>query len=54
MILLPVAFSFRGEPTTFVAGAIALVAVATLVGLLHPRSTEVFVGQPEQPPGRPR
>lgn len=44
LILLPIAFSFRREPTTWVAGAIAVVAVATLVGLLHPRSTEVFVG----------
>ena len=47
LILLPIAFSFRGEPTTWVAGALAVVAVATLVGLLHPRSTEVFVGAPE-------
>ena len=47
LILLPIAFSFRGEPTTWVAGAIAVVAVATLVGLLHPRSTEVFIGPPE-------
>jgi hypothetical protein len=50
LILLPLAFSFRGEPTTWVAGAIAVAAVATLVGLLHPRSTEVFVGPPAQPP----
>ena len=49
LILLPLAFSFRGEPTTWVAGAIAVAAVATLVGLLHPRSTEVFVGPPAQP-----
>ena len=44
LILLPIAFSFRGAPTTWVAGAIAVVAVGALVGLLHPRSTEVFVG----------
>jgi hypothetical protein len=44
LILLPIAFSFRGEPTTWVAATIALVAIAALVGLLHPRSTEVFVG----------
>lgn len=43
LILLPIAFSFRGEPTTWVAGAIAVVAVAILVGVLHPRSTAVFV-----------
>ena len=50
LILLPIAFSFRREPTTWVAGAIAVVAVSTLVGLLHPRSTEVFVGPPARPP----
>ena len=44
LILLPIAFSFRGTPTTWVAGAIAVVAVATLIGVLHPRSTEIFVG----------
>ena len=43
LILLPIAFSFRAAPTTWVAGAIAVVAVGTLVGVLHPRSTEVFV-----------
>ena len=52
LILLPIAFSFRGEPTTWVATAMAAVAIATLVGLLHPRSTEVFVGPPAQPPVR--
>ena len=46
LILLPLAFSFRSEPTTLVAVAIATVAVAALVGLLHPRSTEVFVSPP--------
>jgi hypothetical protein len=44
LILLPIAFSFRAAPTTWLAGAIAVVAVGTLVGVLHPRSTEVFVG----------
>jgi uncharacterized membrane protein (DUF2068 family) len=43
LILLPIAFSFRAAPTTWVAAAIAVVAVAILVGVLHPRSTEVFV-----------
>jgi uncharacterized membrane protein (DUF2068 family) len=43
LILLPIAFSFRTAPTTVVAGAIAVVAVTILVGVLHPRSTEVFV-----------
>jgi hypothetical protein len=50
LILLPLAFSFRGQPTTLVAGLIAVAAVAALVGLLHPRSTEVFVGPSGQPP----
>jgi len=44
LILLPIAFSFRAQPTTWVAIALAVVAVGSLVGLLHPRSTEVFVG----------
>ena len=43
LILLPIAFSFREQPTTVIAGAIAVAAVGTLVGVLHPRSTEVFV-----------
>jgi hypothetical protein len=43
LILLPIAFSFREQPTTWVAGAIAVAAMGTLVGVLHPRSTEVFV-----------
>jgi hypothetical protein len=49
LILLPIAWSFRASPTTPVALAIAAVAVAILVGLLHPRSTDVFVG-PRTPP----
>jgi hypothetical protein len=50
LILLPIAFSFRGEPTTWVAVAMGVLAVLALVGLLHPRSTEVFVGPRTQPP----
>jgi uncharacterized membrane protein (DUF2068 family) len=49
LILLPIAFSFRAEPTTWVAAAIALVAVGALVGVLHPRSTEVFVSSTTTP-----
>ncbi|HSU34707.1 MAG TPA: hypothetical protein VLJ88_03515 [Propionibacteriaceae bacterium] len=50
LILLPIAWSFRGTPTTGVAVLIAVTAVAIIVGLLHPRSTEVFVGpQPSKP-----
>lgn len=43
LILLPIAFSFRAAPTTWVAAVMAVAAVGTLVGVLHPRSTEVFV-----------
>jgi hypothetical protein len=50
LILLPLAFSFRVQPTTWVAGIIAVAAVAALVGLLHPRSTEVFVGPSDRSP----
>jgi hypothetical protein len=53
LILLPIAFSFRAPPTTWVAGAIAVVAVGTLVGVLHPRSTEVFVGPATTSPPDP-
>ena len=50
LILLPIAWSFRGSPTTWVAVLIAVTAVVIIIGLLHPRSTEVFVGpQPPKP-----
>lgn len=52
LILLPIAWSFRAAPTTGVATVIALVALAVLVGLLHPRSTSVFVGSGENGPGQ--
>jgi len=44
LILLPIAWSFRGGVTTWVSVALALLAIAVLIGLLHPRSTAVFVG----------
>ena len=44
LILLPLAWSFVGGSTTWVAVALAAVAITTLVGLLHPRSTAVFLG----------
>ena len=44
LILLPIAWSFRSSPTTAVAFALAAAAIGIIVGLLHPRSTEVFVG----------
>ena len=46
LILLPIAWSFRGGVTTWVAVTLAALAIAVLVGLLHPRSTAVFVGPP--------
>ena len=51
LILLPIAWSFRGSPTTWVAVLIAVTAVAILVGLVHPRSTEIFVGPRPPEPG---
>ncbi|HJY44779.1 MAG TPA: hypothetical protein VJ301_09150 [Propionibacteriaceae bacterium] len=46
LILLPIAWSFRGGVTTWVSVALAVLAIAVLVGVLHPRSTAVFVGPP--------
>jgi hypothetical protein len=45
LILLPIAWSFRGGVTTWVSITLAVLAIAVLVGLLHPHSTAVFVGQ---------
>jgi len=44
LILLPLAWSFKGGATTWVSVLLAVIAIATLVGLLHPRSTAVFLG----------
>jgi hypothetical protein len=44
LILLPIAWSFRGGVTTWVSVALAVVAIVVLIGVLHPRSTAVFVG----------
>jgi hypothetical protein len=46
LILLPLAWSFIGGRTTWVAVVLAVMAIAVLVGLLHPRSTAVFTGSP--------
>ena len=46
LILLPIAWSFRGGVTTWVSVTLAALAIAVLVGVLHPRSTAVFVGPP--------
>jgi len=44
LILLPLAWSFKGGATTWVSVILAVIAITTLVGLLHPRSTAVFLG----------
>jgi hypothetical protein len=46
LILLPLALSFAGGWTTWVSVGLAALAIAVLVGVLHPRSTAVFVGPP--------
>ena len=46
LILVPIAWSFQGGATTWVSVALAALAMAVLVGVLHPRSTAVFVGPP--------
>ena len=43
LILLPIAWSFKGGSTTWVSVMLAALAIAVLVGVLHPRSTAVFV-----------
>ena len=43
LILLPIAWSFKGGSTTWVSVVLAVLAIAVLVGVLHPRSTAVFV-----------
>lgn len=47
LILLPLAWSFVGGQTTWVAVALAALAITVFVALLHPRSTAVFVGTTE-------
>ena len=42
LIVLPLAWSFRGGQTSWVAYALGAVAIGALIGLLHPRSTAVF------------
>ena len=46
LILLPIAWSFRGGVTTWVSVALAVLAIGVLIGVLHPRSTAIFVGPP--------
>ena len=50
LILLPLALSFAGGGTTWVSVGLAALAIAVLVGVLHPRSTAVFVERPTDKP----
>lgn len=43
LIMLPVGWGFRAAPTTWVAVTMIVVALATLVLVLHPRSTRALV-----------
>ena len=43
LILLPVGWSFRGGQTTWVAATMIIVALVTLVLILHPRSTRALI-----------
>jgi hypothetical protein len=52
LILLPIGWSFRGAPTSWVAVVIIAFAVGVLVALLHPRSTEVLVADRPDPDRR--
>ena len=49
LILLPLAWSFKGGATTWVSVLLAVLAITALVGLIHPRSTAVFIAStPEE------
>lgn len=47
LIMVPVGWSFRGEPTTWVAVAMIAAALLTLLLILHPRSTRALVVEDE-------
>ena len=49
LIQLGVAWSFRGGETTWVAIALAVVALVVLAGLLHPASIDATSEDPHQP-----
>ncbi|WP_122818213.1 hypothetical protein [Nocardioides pantholopis] len=46
LILLGLAWSFRGGDTTLVAVGLAVLAAVVLVGVLHPASTAALVDDP--------
>ena len=45
LIQLGLAWSFRGDPTTLVAVALAAVALVTLAGIFHPASIHALVDE---------
>ncbi|MGI3785368.1 MAG: hypothetical protein ACRYG2_31845 [Janthinobacterium lividum] len=47
LIMLPVGWSFRGAPTTWVAVTMIVVSLLTLLLVLHPRSTRALVVEDE-------
>lgn len=49
LIMLPVGWSFRGGQTTWVAAAMIIVALLTLIMILHPRSTRALLADREPP-----
>ena len=50
LIILLTSWSFVGGRTTPVAVVLAVGSVTTLVGVLHPRSTEALAGEPDTDP----
>jgi len=51
LILLPLAWSFKGGATTWVSVVLAVLAITALVGLVHPRSTAVFIASTAEEEG---
>ena len=45
LIQLGLAWSFRGDPTTLVAIALAVVALVALAGIFHPASTHALTDE---------
>ncbi len=50
LILLPVGWSFRGGQTTWVAVIMIVVALLTLVMILHPRTTRALLHDEDSDP----
>lgn len=45
LIQLGLAWSFRGDPTTWIAIALAVVALITLAGIFHPTSLDALAAE---------